>query len=105
MVMKNAEGGENQKSFSQVVTDSLQKLPTTAMTEAPKLNRTLLAEGGEGMQQSHVGTNTLDGREKWKNHDDTAVHETLLRKDNDGSSLSEKDLVWQTEATKVEEGW
>lgn len=32
-VMKNAEVGENQKSFSQVVTDSPQMLPTSAKEE------------------------------------------------------------------------
>ena len=48
-IVKNVEGGENQKSFSQVVTESLQRLPPTTMKEPPKLNRNLSIEGGKGM--------------------------------------------------------
>ena len=82
-VVKNVEGGEKQKSFSQIVSESPQMI-SPATTNVPP-NKNVSTKGGKGLQQAFGGTETPEGQEK-KYYEKVAAQETLLRKDKEGVS-------------------
>ena len=101
-VVKNVEGDEKQKSFSQIVSKSPQKI-SLAATNVP-LNKNVSTKGGKGLQQAFGGMETPEGQEKRKHYEKVAAQATSLRKDKEVVP-SHMESAWQMKATKVEDGW
>ena len=71
MVVKKVDGGEKQKSFSQIVIDSPQQISPTA-TNAPLKSM----EDGNGKQQAEIGMGTPARQEKCKHREKTTTQVT-----------------------------
>ena len=100
-VVKKVEGGEEKKSFSQIVADSPHQI-SPAATNVPQ---NLSMEEGKGKQQAVIGMDTPARQEKHKHHEKAAAQVTQLKKRNEGVLHSHKETTWQMQAARVEDGW